>query len=778
MNPQLNNNINKASEVIGKTWPLYSFVTSNPLSGFEKSSFKSAIQSATKYLGGYALPEAAVFNDALQNGDIDKKVLLALLAEKGFNEQPEFYLNQMAEVADKKDKNANHELDRVMCKWLAAFLDEGFAEWEMPYKSDGFFNAWRKLAKYDKELGGNNIEIPKTASAAIELAVKNYDEKEQLEIFRFHIAALPGWTGYIKYRIQENSAWQQKYPITFEDYLAVRLSIAKNINAELLPSAALKQEKAAHLDLKYTWLKAWEKSWQNQLSKTLKVNSNIADSKKSVQKTPDAQFVFCIDTRSELIRRHIEAKGNYETFGYAGFFGIAMDYKNPNNGLVRKSCPPIVSSAYKVTEVAQKGKELKLVDYKKQTEQENFSSYFFKRLKSMLPSAFGFVEGSGLFYGASLTARTIFPAYANKLAKQNKTQHESFCETAIHVHTDEKEELGISVNEKAAIVKSAFDLLGWKEFAPLVIFAGHASQSANNPFASSLDCGACAASPGRHNARMLAKIANQNSVRIVLKDEFGIHIPNNTFFLGAEHNTATDEIALFDSQAPESHLQLIQNLKDNLKQVQQTATQERLGVEENSVETALKKASNWSETRPEWGLAKNAAFIVGPRSLTKDVHLGGRCFLHSYNWETDSNGKALEGIMQGPMVVGQWINNHYYFSTVNNDQFGGGNKITQNVTGKFGVVQGNGGDLKIGIPLQSVKSSDQKNYHQPLRLSVVIQAPTEWVTQIIERNEHIKTLLDNEWLYLMVMDPLKSNEIKTYHKDWILEKNQVAELQD
>jgi uncharacterized protein YbcC (UPF0753/DUF2309 family) len=36
----------------------------------------------------------------------------------------------------------------------------------------------------------------------------------------------------------------------------------------------------------------------------------------------------------------------------------------------------------------------------------------------------------------------------------------------------------------------------------------------------------------------------------------------------------------------------------------------------------------------------------------------------------DKSGKALEAIMQGPMVT-QWINNHYYFSTVDNAVFGG-----------------------------------------------------------------------------------------------------------
>jgi hypothetical protein len=116
------------------------------------------------------------------------------------------------------------------------------------------------------------------------------------------------------------------------------------------------------------------------------------------------------------------------------------------------------------------------------------------------------------------------------------------------------------------------------------------------------------------------------------------------------------------------------------------------------------------------------------------------------------------------MVVTQWINNHYYFSTVDTDGFGGGSKITHNITGKFGVVQGNGGDLKMGLPLQSLCSADDEMYHRPLRLSVLIQAPVSRVTSILSRNENLKSLLDNEWIHLLVMDPLKQNEIKRYQK--------------
>ena len=547
------------------------------------------------------------------------------------------------------------------------------------------------------------------------------------------------------------------------DYLAVRLWTARKLNAPLLPEDSEETSHTLVPKLQYIWLKAWEQSWQNQLVKTLEKES-IATKLPVGDELPDAQMVFCIDTRSELIRRHIESKGNYETYGYAGFFGIAMDYENLNDGIVRKSCPPIVSSAYKVSEITQENKGDKLLAYKKNNEIFKFADYFLKRMKNMLPSAFGYVEGSGFYYGLSLLARTLMPGKIYGMKQRNTSHMEMIVQPQINKTIHEDVVYGIPIEEKVSIVKSAFDLMGWKQFAPLVLFVGHGSHSANNPFSSSLDCGACAASPGRHNARMIAKLANLSEVRQALAENYSVIIPENTIFLGAEHNTTTDDIVLFDSEVPDSHKQLVQNLKKNLLKAQQTATQDRLGDRGNSVSSAQKKANDWGETRPEWGLAKNAGFIVGPRNLTKNTNLDGRCFLHSYDWELDTTGKALEGIMQGPMVVTQWINNHYYFSTVDNDTYGGGTKITHNITGKFGVVQGNGGDLKMGLPLQSLFGSDDAMYHQPLRLSVMIQAPIARVSEILLCNSNLKTLLDNEWIYLMVMDPEQQNEVFRYEK--------------
>ncbi len=772
---QISISIEAASQRIGTTWPLYSFVTSNPLSGYEKLPFEDAVQEAARFLKSNAYPSAAIFKQAFDNNDIDCTVLEAMLKAHKLSQTAEAYLNIMQKEELTTPKKVTSNLDVIMAKWLAAFMDEGLAEWQMPNKEKGFYQSWKALAIYDKDFGNLKVEdLPKTSFEALELVLSKQEVYNYNIIFSTHIGALPGWTGYIKHRIATNSIWQQQFPITIEDYLAVRLTIAYHLGIPLemdttvSPNVNISQ-------LKHIWLKAWEATFQNKLVSDLKQDQITGVTKVEKSQLPEAQLVFCIDTRSELIRRHVEAAGFYETYGYAGFFGIAADYQHYQEDISIKSCPPIVGSPYKITENPGEVLTQKVTDFKADKKIGKAKKHILTRLKNMLPSSFGFVEGAGAFYGLSLVAQSFASSSYFKIKNRNKHNYESFCEPIISYNGGDKNEQDITLNEKVGIVKSGFDLMGWDSFAPLVIFAGHGSHTANNPFGSSLDCGACAASPGRHNARLLATLANDKAVRDVLKTTYQIHIPEDTVFVGAEHNTTTDEIIIFDAHVPASHVPRLAVLKENLKKAQETATSERLKVASGSVELAIKKSQNWGETRPEWGLAKNAAFIVGARSLTSRMNLDGRCFLHSYNWKKDPKGAALAGIMGGPMVVTQWINNHYYFSTIDNNKFGGGTKITHNITGQFGVVQGNGGDLKMGLPLQSLKASDTEMYHQPLRLTTIINAPLERVETILKSNKHLQMLLDNEWMYLKVIDSTDSNIFKTYSKgfNWLSETTTV-----
>ncbi|WP_233530599.1 DUF2309 domain-containing protein [Gelidibacter salicanalis] len=774
----LQTSIREASNTFGTTWPLYSFVTSNPLSGQENFPFEKAVEDASKLLNAKTYPSADMYQQALEKQDIDIQLLENILKANGLTESSRAYLNQMRSSEAAVNTAPYEELDVMMAKWLSVFMDEGLAEWQMPNKEKGFYKAWKALASHDgtikksvaKQLPNNSLEALKNVLDAN--VITDYKT-----LFLQHMAPLSGWMGYIKHRLDTNSLWQQQYPINFGDYLAVRLTLAQVLygNVEIASTPPLE---IPDLKLKHLWLEAWEQTFQKNLFATLKTNSITTKKNKAQGAGLDAQMVFCIDTRSEAIRRHIENKGAYETFGYAGFFGIAMDYQHYEANITTKSCPPIVGSPYLMTEQPNTKESSKKDIFINQKQFSNSKEFILKRLKNMLPSSFGFVEGAGFFYGISLLFKTIAPQSFYRLGTRNKIDHEGFCEPKItYNHSDSNAGKDISLDEKVAIVKGGFDLIGWRNFAPLVLFVGHGSHTTNNPFASSLDCGACAASPGRHNARLLAQLANTPEVRDVLKTKHDIIIPVNTVFIGGEHNTTTDTIVLFDNNVPVSHEKALHALKVNLKKAQQTATEERLLQTINSVKLAHKKATDWDDTRPEWGLAKNAGFIVGSRSLTYHSNLNGRCFLHSYDYKLDSEGAALEGIMCGPMVVTQWINNHYYFTTVDTDKFGGGSKITHNITGKFGVVQGNGGDLKMGLPLQSLKATDTEMYHQPLRLTVVIQAPLRTVEAILKKHAHLKSLLDNGWIYMTIINPDADNQLLNYKKDFNWHPEEKAPLQ-
>ena len=106
--------------------------------------------------------------------------------------------------------------------------------------------------------------------------------------------------------------------------------------------------------------------------------------------------------------------------------------------------------------------------------------------------------------------------------------------------------------------------------------------------------------------------------------------------------------------------------------------------------------------------------------------------------------------MTAPMVVASWINLAYYGSTVNNRAFGCGNKVLHDVAGVLGVLEGNAGDLKVGLPWQSVHDGT-RFIHEPLRLYVCIEAPLDALNAVIAKNAGVRELVDNRWLHLFAM---------------------------
>jgi len=774
--------IENAAEYVGPLWPLKTFNAANPLGGFEDQPFDRAVQQAGQLFGGRGYPGPMAFRQAWANGDIDAEVLTRRLAAHGITERPEVLLDRME--ADERAENtapADRPLDRVMTKWLAAFLDQGQSAWPMPNRAEGFYTAWRTVAPYDRDIPGveGPSDLPDTLVDAFGAVLGSYPEARWEAIFVHHLVALPGWTGFIKWRARRaNTEWQAAHPITLADYLAVRLTLADRMGASIAPDRTdeLPANGTNQPALPRIWLQAWEETYRTRLLDDLRQ----AQPSETESERPDAQLVFCIDTRSEVIRRHVEQQGDYETHGYAGFFGVPMQHQPYGTQERVKSCPPIVDPKHRIVERPAEQYWSQADRYDWWTRLEEAGTALVKALKDNVAAAFGFVEGSGGLFGGAMAARTLVPSGLFRLGRAIERWlpgPEAFCEPTVDRAPAADGEggdglpVGLSHEAKVLYAEAAFRLMGWTTFAPIVVFAGHGSQTPNNPYKASLDCGACAGNPGGPNARVLAAICNEDAVRDELRER-GIDIPEDTVFLAGQHNTTTDGIRLFvDDNDPPVSSKGIGQLRQDLRAAQAGAAAERVetmnatvdaGRTDAATQETQRRAADWAETRPEWGLAGNAAFIVGPRALTREVDLGGRCFLHSYNWRTDKDGTALENIMTGPLVVGEWINTQYYFSTVDNAAYGSGSKVTQNVVGKLGVVQGNGGDLMSGLPLQSLMADDEHVYHRPLRLTAIIQAPVDRVDTIMQRHANLAHLFDHEWVRLVVMDPKQDNAFRHY----------------
>jgi len=771
--------VEQAATSVGPVWPLHSFVTANPLAGFEGMPFHEAVERAGRLFGGEGYPSPEVFRAALASGRIDPDLLAERLAAHGYNSDPETLLSRMATGESTGDEGTDSRTDRVdalVTKWLAAFLDQGTAEWPMPRREQGFYRAVRAVARHDPALPdrGAVADLPERPVDAIEQVLSSYPEDRWASILRHQLAALPGWTGFIRQRAESCDEWQSAYPITLLEYLAVRLALVDLLDAPVTPPEST--DPASSGDdgppLAALWLSAWEESYRADLVDAVTAQSAAAAEGDETGR-PDAQLVFCIDTRSEIIRRHIERTGTYDTHGYAGFFGVPMRYRGYDSDVTVDACPPILEAKHRI-EDRPTGDRERRGRHDRWSRAVDAGRDLVRSLASNAATAFSFVESAGLGYGLALAGRTLRPAGVYDLLagldERVPSDHE-FCEPALDHRPDTGGTLpaGLSLDQRVEYAAAAFDLMGWEQFARVVVFAGHASQTTNNPFASSLDCGACAGNPGGPSARVLAAICNEDAVRERLRDR-GFDVPADTVFVAGEHNTTTDAVSLYTEDLPASHEDDIETLREDLAAARAGAAAERagdMGAETDSgIRETERRTADWAETRPEWGLAGNAAFVIGPRALTAGLDLDGRSFLHSYDWTTDPDGDALAAIMAGPMVVTQWINAQYYFATVDSAVYGSGSKVTHNPVGNVGVYQGNGGDLMAGLPVQSLMSADDEPYHQPLRLTTVIQAPVERVTEILADQEDLATLLDNAWLSLTVVDPEQDH--RAFHYDGAL----------
>jgi hypothetical protein len=252
-------------------------------------------------------------------------------------------------------------------------------------------------------------------------------------------------------------------------------------------------------------------------------------------------------------------------------------------------------------------------------------------------------------------------------------------------------------------------------------------------------------------------MANRPPVRERLAAR-GIAIPATTWFIAGEHNTCDDSIAWYDLAAiPEAIQPAADHLFTQLAEACRAHAAERC----RRLASAPARPTPWlalrhvsgrshdiSQARPELGHATNAAAVIGRRALTRGLFLDRRVFLISYDPATDADGRIVEGILLAAGPVGAGIALEYYFSTIDNERFGCGSKVTHNLAGRFGVMEGAESDLRTGLPLQMIE------IHEAMRLLVVVEQAEETLAAIVQRQPALQELVGNGWIVLVACHPL------------------------
>ena len=800
---------------IAPLWPLKHFVAVNPFLGFSGQRFATTCATMRRVARTDMLMPRGFYREALANGVIDDAAIargLAAVPQAAFADgvagvkaalardpTPQPASAVVATVAEVLDMLASGDrlasrtafmVDEVS-KFCAGYFDEGQSSWKQPGRNLPLYAAWRAAMVHDRNpetmgithfraaIGGLPLDPVETIGVVI--ARLGIPARAAVDYLHRALFDIGGWAAYVRYLVWDNGLYGRADDRLVQ-LLAIRMAWGYALWSErndaafraawasaMASAAALPEAHDEALDadliVDLVMQEAYEAAFQGRLLARLAGTGTDGAGApyqwpRRTEKRVPVHAAFCIDVRSEVYRRAFESVcPAAETIGFAGFFGYPIEYVPIGRETGGAQCPVLLTPAFTVCEAVTGASDEEETEILGLRLLRRRAAKAWKSFKLAAVSSFTFVETAGLLFAPKLVGDSagltrpvsdpntdgIDPALIPRVGPRLAARTVGGRPTGF---TPEQ-----ALTQAEAVLRGMSLTSG---FARLVLLVGHGSTTANNPHASGLDCGACGGHTGEANARVAAGILNDPDVRLGLRAK-GINIPPDTWFLGCLHDTTTDAVTIFDTaEIPADLAPAVRELRVWLAKASQLARAERaplLGLADarNIDAAVIARSRDWAQVRPEWGLAGNAAFIAAPRSVTRGVDLGGRAFLHNYDWQGDIGFGVLTLIMTAPLVVASWINLQYYGSTVNNRAFGSGNKVLHNVVGTLGVLEGNAGDLKVGLPWQSVHDG-QRFIHEPLRLNAFIAAPRDAMNAVIAGHQGIRELIENRWVNLFAID--------------------------
>lgn len=760
--------------------PLKDFIHHNTLHAFQDLKFFEALRKASEVFGYNVSLSMEEYRSLYTSHHIKEEILeRVLLQRKGAKALADWKYKMISKTYEpptaprigalrsnwKKhfkidlDSLVHPTLFRVIC----SYLDQGISMWNFPVWHQGFLPSIRELERnsfisFFRSKRARNILLEGVHGIGSLLKILIGDKSLYKQYLFDQQFAHQGWSGMVASVEDQPENLLDRKNITLHDVIYFELlleidALDSSFGEVWSPLALQISEKPVGLFAPVTqterdevlmiWQELYEWSYYDQVLSAIKNQPVTTDHLTS--KT--FQAMFCIDDREFSLRHYLEKFDNHcQTYGTPGFFSVEFFFKPENGKFYTKLCPAPVTPKYLIKEAGSDKKQKKDVHFHKH------SHTLFRGW--LITQTLGFFSALRLF--VNIFRPTLSPATASSFNQMNKVS-ELTVENNNHHETENGLQIGFTVDEMAQRVEALLRSIGLiEDFAPLVYVIGHGSSSVNNPHYAAYDCGACSGRPGSVNARVFCYMANHPKVRAILATK-GIHIPEETSFVGGLHDTTRDEIQFFDEHSLSAKLLVLhqkntalftkaldENAKERSRRFESINT--RLSSQKIHDKVRTRSVSLF-EPRPELNHATNSLCIVGRRSLTKQLFLDRRAFLNSYNYEIDPEGELLFGILKplGPVCGG--INLEYFFSRVDNQKLGAGTKLPHNVMGLFGVANGIEGDLRPGLPSQMIE------VHDPIRLMLVVEHHPDIVLKIIQRSPEVYEWYINEWIHLIVIDP-------------------------
>ena len=294
------------------------------------------------------------------------------------------------------------------------------------------------------------------------------------------------------------------------------------------------------------------------------------------QGAPAAQAVFCIDVRSEVFRRQLEAvTDDVDTIGFAGFFGFPIEYIPLGHDVAGEAqCPVLLTPGYTVAEsvAGDDGEYAAAVAARNLKHQVRRA---WKSFKMGAISCFSFVGPVGLVYLPKMFSDTY-----GLTRPVQRPETEGLPDSAVHRKGPSLAPVGplvagIPLVERVQLAEGALRGMSLTDgFAPLVLVAGHGASTTNNPYDTGLDCGACGGHTGEANAGGRRDPQRPRGAAALVAR--GIGIPKGTAFVAAQHDTTTDRVTVFDREAvPATHSAALDQLEASLTQAGERTRAER-----------------------------------------------------------------------------------------------------------------------------------------------------------------------------------------------------------